>query len=73
MGLKNRLKHLCTYTFSKKTPKGPENAVFVPESAVFPTYNLEVSKIFRNFAKTMEVFLRVWAAAQQSSSELSFL
>ena len=57
-------------TFSKKTSKGPESAVFVPESAVFPTYNLEVSKIFRNFAKTMEVFLRVWAAAQQSSSEL---
>ena len=45
-------------TFSKKTSKGPESAVFVPESAVFP------------FAKTMEVFLRVWAAAQQSSSEL---
>ena len=57
-------------TFSKKTPKGPESAVFVPESAVFPTYNLEVSRFFRNFAKTMEVFLRVWAAAQQSSSEL---
>ena len=50
-------------TFSKKTSKGPE-------SAVFPTYNLEVSSFFRNFAKTMEVFLRVWAAAQQSSSEL---
>ena len=57
-------------TFSKKTSKGPESAVFVPESAVFPTYDLEVSNIFRNFAKTMEVFLRVWAAAQQSSSEL---
>jgi hypothetical protein len=57
-------------TFSKKTSKGPESAVFVPEGAVFPTYDLEVSKIFRNFAKTMEVFLRVWAAAQQSSSEL---
>ena len=70
MGLKNRLKHLCTSTFSKKTSKGPENAVFVPESAVFPTYDLEVSRFFRNFAKTMEVFLRVWAAAQQSSSEL---
>ena len=37
-------------TFSKKTSKGPENAVFVPENAVFPTYNLEVSKIFRIFA-----------------------
>ena len=57
-------------TFSKKTSKGPESAVFVPESAVFPTYDLEVSRFFRNFAKTMEVFLRVWAAAQQSSSEL---
>ena len=57
-------------TFSKKTSKGPESAVFVPESAVSPTYNLEVSSFFRNFAKTMEVFLRVWAAAQQSSSEL---
>ena len=57
-------------TFSKKTSKGPESAVFVPESAVFHTYDLEVSRFFRNFAKTMEVFLRVWAAAQQSSSEL---
>ena len=37
-------------TFSKKTSKGPESAVFVPESAVFPTYDLEVSKIFRIFA-----------------------
>ena len=54
----------------QETSKGPESAVFVPESAVFPTYDLEVSRFFRNFAKTMEVFLRVWAAAQQSSSEL---
>ena len=54
----------------QRNSKGPESAVFVPESAVFPTYNLEVSSFFRNFAKTMEVFLRVWAAAQQSSSEL---
>jgi hypothetical protein len=50
MGVANRLKHLCTSTFSKKTSKGPESAVFVPESAVFPTYNLEVSRFFRNFA-----------------------
>jgi hypothetical protein len=49
-GVANRLKHLCTSTFSKKTSKGPESAVFVPESAVFPTYGLEVSKIFRIFA-----------------------
>ena len=69
-GVANHLKHLCISTFSKKTSKGPESAVFVPESAVSPTYNLEVSRFFRNFAKTMEVFLRVWAAAQQSSSEL---
>ena len=55
MGLKNRLKHLCTYTFSKKTPKGPENAVFVPESAVFPTYGLEVSKIFRIFVLAIRI------------------
>ena len=49
-GDENRLKHLCTSTFSKKMSKGPKSAVFVPESAVFPTYNLEVSRFFRNFA-----------------------
>ena len=70
MGVANRLKHLCTSTFSKKTSKGPESAVLVPESAVFPTYDLEVSKIFRNFALVLGIQARVWAAAQQSSSEL---
>ena len=63
------LKHLV-YKCLRYFYVSPKSAVFVPESAVFPTYDLEVSNIFRNFAKTMEVFLRVWAAAQQSSSEL---
>jgi len=49
-GVVKSSEHLCTSTFSKKTSKGPESAVFVPESAVFPTYDLEVSKFFRNFA-----------------------
>ena len=30
--------------------KRPESAVFVPESAVFPAYDLEVSTFFRIFA-----------------------
>ena len=34
----------------QETSKGPESAVFVPESAVFPTYDLEVSNFFRIFA-----------------------
>ena len=38
------------YLHFQRNSKGPESAVFVPESAVFPTYDLEVSKIFRNFA-----------------------
>ena len=49
-GVANRLKHLCTSTFSKKTSKGRKSAFFVPESAFFRAYDLEVSKIFRNFA-----------------------
>ena len=40
-------------TFSKKTSKRPQSAVFVPESAVFRAYDLEVSRFFRNFAVSM--------------------
>ena len=54
----------------QETSKGPESAVFVPESAVFPTYDLEVSIFFRIFALVLGIQARVWAAAQQSSSEL---
>ena len=33
----------------------PKSAVFVPESAVFPTYDLEVSTFFRNFALVLRI------------------
>ena len=35
IGDENRLKHLCTSAFSKKTSKGPKSAFFIPESAFF--------------------------------------
>ena len=54
MGIANEVTKIpethTSSTFSKKTSKGPESAVFVPESAVFPTYDLEVSIFFRIFA-----------------------
>ena len=34
--------------------KDPESAVFVPESAVFRAYDLEVSKFFRIFAVSIK-------------------
>ena len=33
----------------------PKSAVFVPESAVFSTYDLEVSTFFRNFALVLRI------------------
>ena len=34
----------------------PKSAVFAPESAVFPTYGLEVSKFFRIFVLAKKMF-----------------
>ena len=43
------------YLHFQRNSKGPESAVFVPESAVFPTYDLEVSKIFRIFVLAIRI------------------